>query len=192
MVKTNAKRLNDSSMSLLVNDGISIARRSIDLFGDIDEAAAERLVRGVYLLLEKDPIAPINIHICSDGGDAYVGFFLYDFIRSLEEVEVITHACGKVFSAAAIIFMAGDIRKAHENSVIMFHSVSTAVRGKAHEILSDSRETDALVKQMCEILSDHTIYDSRKWEKMIRYEDLYLRNDQALEYGILTPEAKDE
>lgn len=183
-----ARRVTDTSISLLINDGINLVSRSIDLFGDIDEVSVERAIRGINLLIEKDPTAPINIYICSDGGDAYCGFFLFDYIRSLENTEVITHACGKVFSAAALIFMAGDIRKAYDNSVIMFHSVSTSVRGKAHEVLADSKETDALFKQMCDVLADFTIFDSKRWEKMIKYEDLYLRKEQAVKYGIVTKE----
>lgn len=181
-----ARRVTDTAISLLINDGINLTARSIDLYGDIDESAVEKLVRGVSLLIEKDPAAPINIYICSDGGDVYCGFFLYDFIRSLENVEVITHACGKAFSAAAVIFMAGDVRKAYDNSVIMFHSVSTSVRGKSHEIITDSEETVTLVKQMCDILSDNTIMDSKKWYSKIKFEDFYIRKDKALELGICT------
>ena len=191
MIKTNAKRINDSSMSLLINDGINISRRSIDLFCDIDEDSVERIVRGVYLLLEKDATSPIDIYICSSGGDVYCGLFLFDFIRSLDTVEVRTHACGKVFSAASLVYLAGDIRTAYDNAVFMFHSVSTTVRGKAHELFTDSKETDALVKQMCEILSNNTSIDDKKWYSKIKFEDVYVRKADAIKCGIITKEVPD-
>ncbi len=190
MSKINAKRINDSAMSLLVNDGINIARRSIDIFADIEEDTVEKVVRGIHLLLEKNATDPIDIYICSSGGDIYCGLFLYDFIRSLDSVEIRTHACGKVFSAASVIYLAGDVRLAYDNSVFMFHSVSTSIRGKAHEIHTDSKETVDLVKQMCEILSEHTNINDKKWHSKIKYEDLYIRKDEAKKIGIITKEVE--
>lgn len=182
------RKVNDTSISLLINDGISLSRRSIDLFGEVEENMLEKLMRGVSLLLDKDSTSPINIYISSYGGDVYDGFQMYDFIRSLETVEVKTYACGKVFSAAMLPFIAGDVRKMFDNAAFMVHSASSASRGKAYELSTDSKETEIIVKQMCEILAEHTNLDTKKWEKLIKYEDLYIRKDEAKKIGITTKE----
>lgn len=172
-------------LSLIVGDGIDLKSRSIDLFGDIEEDIARRLTRAVTLLLHRDAHGPITIKIGSTGGEAYWGLYMYDFIRSLE-VEVTTVACGYVMSAAVLPYLAGDIRKSYPNSTFMVHSVSSASKGKAHELSGDAKETILLNEIYCNILAEHTTVDQKRWLKLIKYEDYYLRKAEAKQLNLVT------
>ena len=164
---------------------VDVASRSIHLFGDIEDESTGRIIKGIQVLLAANKEEPINIYIHSDGGDAYSGLFLFDYISSLS-VRVRTIACGKVFSAATLIFLAGDERVSHKNTVFMFHTVSTLVEGKSFDINTDGRECQDLHIQLCKLYADCTNITYKQWDRMIKHEDKYIRSDKALEIGIIT------
>lgn len=180
----------DKVDTFFMND-IDVSTRSIHIFGDIDDVSVSKILKGVQVLLASNKEEAINLYICSDGGDAYGGLFLYDYIRMLD-VHVRTHACGKVFSAATLIFLAGDERIVYDNSVFMFHTVSTYVEGKSFDVNIDGKECQELHWQLCSIYEDTTNISKKQWDKLIKHEDKYIRKPEALKLGIATKEVIDE
>jgi ATP-dependent Clp protease protease subunit len=140
--------------------------------------------RAIKLMLRKDAESPILLNISSYGGSVYDGLGLYDMIRKLP-CPVYTHCEGYAMSMGLVLFVAGDVRTAEENSTFMAHSVSSIAGGKAFEIDLESKEVNRLNKLMAKLLSERTNRDAKWWEKEIKYEDKYYNVVNAKKLGIL-------
>jgi ATP-dependent Clp protease protease subunit len=58
----------------------------------------------------------------SQGGSVDAGIVLYNFIRSLP-TEIVMHNIGNIMSIANIVFLAGDIRYAAQDSSFLLHGI---------------------------------------------------------------------
>jgi ATP-dependent Clp protease, protease subunit len=58
----------------------------------------------------------------SQGGSVDAGIVLYNFIRSLPS-EIIMHNIGNIMSVANIVFLAGDVRYAANDSSFLLHGI---------------------------------------------------------------------
>lgn len=97
----------------------------------------------------------IIVEISSTGGDAYAGLAIYEKLIS-SPAKVRTRAVGIVASAASIIFLAGDIREASENSEIMIHNGSIEAIGGVREMRQAKRMLEQLNSKMARIVSQRT------------------------------------
>jgi ATP-dependent Clp protease protease subunit len=179
-----AKRLNSDNTSNFIEDGINVDNRQIHLFTEVTQESISKVIRGIQLMLVKNPELPISLYVNSYGGDVYSGFGLFDFIHSLT-VEVHIYVVGTAMSSASIILMAGDIRYMYENSKIMLHSCSGGVEGKSFEIVSDAEEHKRLHRQMAELYASRSHVKAEKWVKDLKHEDMFLRADEALALGLI-------
>ena len=105
--------------------------KTIYLFGEVGyDITAEALKKD----LPKNSIEKVRIIIDSPGGGVSEGIRVHNLIKSYKgEVEIVLGAM--VASAAAYIAMAvpKEKRKAFENSSMMIHEASSAVRGRARD-----------------------------------------------------------
>jgi ATP-dependent Clp protease protease subunit len=69
------------------------------------------------------PETPLNVYICSPGGQEEVGFAIYDALMAMPN-SITTYGYGQVCSIASLIFQAGDRRLLSENSSFMIHNGS--------------------------------------------------------------------
>lgn len=67
------------------------------------------------------PYDTVRIIINSPGGRVDEGFALYDLLRSLEGVTVITEAIGQCSSIATAAFLAGSVREVHPHTTSLVH-----------------------------------------------------------------------
>lgn len=179
------KRLNSDNTSTFIEDGINVDSRIIHLFDDIDADSVSKVIRGIQLMIVKNPELPIEIYINSQGGDPYSSFGLYSFIRSLT-VNIKIFVTGCAMSGASIILMAADERIMYEESVLMLHSVSSSASGKVYLNLEDETEECKKVhKQLCEIYASRSHVKFNVWNSKIKRNDLYIRADEALEMGLI-------
>ena len=98
--------------------------RMIALFGEIDEAKAGQLCFNLFHLANdrrysavnpddlgdglKEVVDPIELMICSPGGNASEMFAIYDSMRVVRDgCEIETFGVGKVMSAGVLILAAG-------------------------------------------------------------------------------------
>jgi ATP-dependent protease ClpP protease subunit len=93
---------------------------------------------------------------------------------------------GAIMSAATIIFLSGDEKIAYENSVFMFHTVSSATYGKfTVEIKDEYEECKRIHMDMCQFYGKYTKIPAKEWFKLLKANDLYIRPEKALEMGIV-------
>jgi ATP-dependent Clp endopeptidase proteolytic subunit ClpP len=96
-------------------------KRRVFLFGDINAAAAERVVNRLLEFAEQDQVDAIDLLINSTGGDVEAACAIINAMHGLP-CRVNTVCMGFAQSAACIILMAGTgVRTAFENSVLLIH-----------------------------------------------------------------------
>jgi ATP-dependent protease ClpP protease subunit len=100
-----------------------LSRGEIFLFGDITERSSKRIYQQLCYLQNKQ--IPINMTICSSGGDVESACAIIDKIQEIsQELDVKITVAGKAYSSAALILMSAPTRLAYKNSGIMFHPCS--------------------------------------------------------------------
>lgn len=110
------------------DDGFSVHLRKgaerieIAVLEDIGDDGWGGGVRAVDIksALNASPASPVTVSINSPGGLAYEGMAIYNALAA-HQGEVTTINEGLAYSAASIIFMAGDRRKVHESSHFGIH-----------------------------------------------------------------------
>jgi ATP-dependent Clp protease protease subunit len=182
-MKTVARKNTD--LFTFLENGIDLDNRRIHLIGEIDEHSSGMVIKGLQLMAAKDPDKEIDLYINSLGGDFYSSVGIYDYIRFIS-TPVRTYNIGSCMSGATIVFLAGVERYAFENSVFMFHSVASAVEGKAQSIINDAKECQQITNQMTTIYAHHSTLSTREWAKLIKSDDVYIRSEEALELKIVT------
>lgn len=171
---------------IFIENDIDIEGRTIHLFEDINNVSASKVIKGIQIMRRDNLDKPIDIFINSFGGCPYSSFAVYDFIRASKDVTIRTYCCGCAMSGGSIIFMAGDERYMFENSVFMFHSVSSIAEGKVFtDIKVEYDECHKIHSQLCDVYAAGTNKTKAQWNKLIEHKDLYYRKDKALELGII-------
>jgi ATP-dependent protease ClpP protease subunit len=96
----------------------SAAVVTLHIEGDVDETMAHR----VSTALSAAPTAKtINIHVNSPGGDLRSAFLAYDSIRAHSAAQKRAYGYGDVASAAALIFLAADVRRLYPSARVLLH-----------------------------------------------------------------------
>lgn len=187
------KKYNKDNANKYLDYGIDIDNRIVNLTHDIDSESVSVCMSGILLMLARDKTSDINIYINSFGGDPYTSFGFYDFLRSLKTCDVNTYNIGCAMSGGSIIFLAGDNRYMYENTVFMFHSVSSGAEGKVYlDMVDETEECKRIHKQLCQIYARHTNKSELQWNNLIKFKDVYYRADKALELGIVHKIITDE
>ena len=181
-----------------------VDNRLIALFGDIDEAKAGQLCFNLFHMLAdkryspKNPddltegftevVDPIELMICSPGGNASEMFAIYDSMRVVrEECEIETFGVGKVMSAGVLILAAGTKgkRKIGRNCRVMIHSVIGGVSGGIHNVENEIDEIRWVQDQYIKMLAEETDMTRAQLKKMLqRKVNIYLSAEQAVEHSI--------
>tara|TARA_A100001015_G_C15043584_1_gene741660 strand:- start:3176 stop:3784 length:609 start_codon:yes stop_codon:yes gene_type:complete len=125
----------------------------------------------------------IKLHIYSEGGDAFMGLSIYDFIKTLK-IPVHTYIDGLIASAATFLFLAGKKRFMTENSNILIHQISTGFWGKFEDLKDEYKNTTELMKIAKKIYTDNTSMSKKTIDDIIKRE-LYLTYQDALKYNII-------
>ena len=178
--------------------------RLIALFGDIDESKAGQLCYNLQILASEvslspeDPddmtkgvvatVDPIELMICSPGGNASEMFAIYDTMRlTKEKCDIETFGVGKVMSAGVLLLAGGTKgkRKIGKNCRVMIHSVIGGVHGGIHNVENEMDEIRWVQKQYIKVLADETDMSQAQLKKMLqRKVNIYLSADEAVEMGI--------
>lgn len=125
--------------------GIEIA--IMDTIGD-DGWGGGVSAESVVAMLRKDPGSDVTVRINSPGGLAYDGLQIYNALAN-HEGHVTTINEGLAYSAASIVFMAGDRRIVHEASDFGIHRSHGVAIGNLNQMLA--------VAQFLENLDNHLI-----------------------------------
>jgi len=141
----------------------------------------ESLLINLKYTYDVNPV--IKLHIYSEGGDAFMGLSIYDFIKTLK-IPVHTYIDGLIASAATFLFLAGKKRFMTENSNILIHQISTGFWGKFEDLKDEYKNTTELMKIAKKIYTDNTSMSKKTIDDIIKRE-LYLTYQDALKYKII-------
>jgi ATP-dependent Clp endopeptidase proteolytic subunit ClpP len=178
--------------------------RLIALFGDIDEPKAGQLCYNLHILSSEVSIAPedpedltkgvvatvdpIQLMICSPGGNASEMFAIYDNMRLIREAcDIETFGVGKVMSAGVLLLAAGTKgkRTIGKNCRVMIHSVIGGVHGGFHNVENEMDEIRWVQSQYIKMLASETDMSQAQLKKMLqRKVNIYLSAEEAVELGI--------
>lgn len=183
--KKKASRNTVKEAPLYLTHAVDFRNRVVYFDTEVCDYEVSKIIRAVEMLARDGSGKAIHIKISSFGGDPYIAMGFYDFIKTLE-VEIITEVVGMAMSAATVMFLAGDTRLMSPNSTIMVHTVSTLSMGRAYEIKGESEECDRIINRFCKIYSDETTLTQAQWKRKIKYEDIYIDQEEALKLGFLT------
>tara|TARA_R110000824_G_scaffold216308_3_gene402967 strand:- start:1172 stop:1831 length:660 start_codon:yes stop_codon:yes gene_type:complete len=181
-----------------------VDNRLIALFGDIDEPKAGQLCYNLHILssevslVPEDPedlskglvasVDPIELMICSPGGNASEMFAIYDNMRLVrEKCDIETFGVGKVMSAGVLLLAAGTKgkRRIGKNCRVMIHSVIGGVHGGFHSVENEMDEIRWVQSQYIKMLAAETDMSQAQLKKMLqRKVNVYLSAEEAVEKGI--------
>lgn len=141
----------------------------------------EKTLIDIKYTYDVEPV--IKLHIYSEGGDAFMGLSIYDFIKTLK-VPVYTYIDGLIASAATFLFLAGEKRFMTENGNILIHQISTGFWGKFEDLEDEYKNITELMKIAKNIYTSNTKMKKKTIDTIIKRE-LYINYHDALKYGIV-------
>jgi len=128
----------------------------------------------------------INLHIYSDGGDAFMGFSIYEFIKK-NKVPIYTYIDGYIASAATFMYLAGEKRFMNRNASVLIHQISTSFWGKFEELKDECENTTNLMNNLITLYTENTQIKEKKLRKLLKRE-LFLTFDDCKKIGFYTDE----
>lgn len=123
----------------------------------------------------------INVHIHSNGGDAFEGVAIGNLLKN-HKAEIHVYIDGMAASAASVIAMAGDKIFMPKNTMMMIHKASTFAYGNANALI---KQAETLTKVDVAVLESYTNRfngESFELERLLD-EETYLTAAEALAYG---------
>ncbi len=156
---------------------------------------ANRLIKNIIELQDKNPTRPILIHMKSCGGFWEQGMAIYEAIRFCKNPVTIlnyTHAR----SMTSMIFQAADKRIMMPHSYFMIHEGTESHSGTYKQVKSALKQSEKAKEIMMDIYVDTLKNRGRKFarsrpenirkmlqEQMNEHEDVYLTAEQAVAAG---------
>jgi len=134
-----------------------------------------------------NPGHPVTLNIFSPGGSVFHGISLYDTLRSLSTQGhvITTRVVGYAASMGSLLALAGDVRIATGESMLMFHKLSAGTGGSLYEMEDDVAFYKRLNDRLAGIVVSRTditreVLD-RKWDRT----DWWLTPKEAKKLGVI-------
>ena len=160
-------------------------KRTVYLWGVVDDKSAKEVVNKLLLLDADKPGAEIKFYINSPGGVVTSGMVMYDTMKLIQS-PVSTICMGLAASMGQILLCAGvkGKRTALKHSRIMMHQPSGAIGGQATDIEITAREIKKLRTELYAITAHHTGKDEATIAKDSD-RDFWMTAADAKEYGLV-------
>ena len=126
----------------------------------------------------------VLVRIHSMGGSVTDGLAIYNIIKN-SGLKVTTQIDGVAASMASVIALAGDVRRASKDVVVMIHNASGGAWGTADEMRKAADTVDIHNDVMVGIYTDRTELDEATLRGMMD-EETYMTGTTALEHGFIT------
>lgn len=186
--------LNDENTSSIVFDlfGIreSIRAEEVQKLAEYEECLTREEDEDgeVVECCEPEGDAEFQFVICSEGGNVWDMFAVYDMLRDVQRTcTVITHGIGKVMSAAVLLLAAGSKgkRKISRNCRVMMHEVSAEHGGTARMLTNELKEVNYLQDRYIDSLVSETKMTRKQILTMFEKSyDVYMDAEEAVKLGI--------
>jgi ATP-dependent Clp protease protease subunit len=178
--KKHSDRLSD-----ILENGIDWKTRTLYIIGAIDDEKSFRLIPLIRLLDEGK--GPIKVFLSSNGGDEAAGFAIFDTLRMCRNT-VRIYGYGGVYSIAALIFQAGNLRLLAPNAQLMMHNGTMGVSGcdgsvdsnKIQQLGREAAQNDARYHKAIAERSSLHLTDVAGWCK----DEKYFLAEEAVKYGL--------
>jgi ATP-dependent Clp protease protease subunit len=165
-------------------DTAHLNKRRVFINGRIDMNAACDFADKI-MLLNDESHEPIDLLICSVGGDVAAGMLMYDVIQT-SPAPIRMYCRGYAYSMAAILFASGRHgRYILPNSEIMIHEplINNGIRGNASSIKSISEDMMAVRTMLNTILANHTGKTIKQIEKASSFDN-YFDSEASVKFGL--------
>lgn len=135
----------------------------------------------------KNLTGEIEVYISSYGGDVFEGVDMYNLLRiySQEHGKVTTIVNGKAMSIASLIYLAGDNRKAFDNSTIMIHKAWTWMAGNSDDLLQEAKILDSIDNILISEYSKYMSEDKKEIKDILSQEGWYIGRDELEATGFV-------
>lgn len=134
-----------------------------------------------------NPGRPITLNIFSPGGSVFHGIALYDTLRSLsgQGHVITTRVLGYAASMGSLLLLAGDVRIATGESMIMFHKLSAGTGGSLYEMEDDISFYKRLNDRLASIVTSRTSITREVLDKKWDRTDWWLAPREAKKLGVV-------
>lgn len=127
----------------------------------------------------KTPV--INVHIHSNGGDAFEGVAIGNLLKN-HDATINVYIDGMAASAASVIAMAGDKITMPKNSMLMVHRAACFCFGNAEKLTKQAATLSKVDEALIQSYTDRFTGDQMELEKLLDDES-FLTAQEALSYG---------
>lgn len=157
-------QLKETGLAAIMVTGVDLEARKLYLIGDIDENSARNFLIGLDKLNATEE--PVTVVINSGGGEEPSGFAIFDSVCQ-SPCFIIMEGFGAVFSIAAAIYQAADLRRMAPNATFLIHNGSLHVDGDVQQ--------NSIVERAEEIKKNNRRYHSILANASnLSYEDIEL------------------
>jgi ATP-dependent Clp endopeptidase proteolytic subunit ClpP len=182
-------KISKDHLEIYFEYGVDVSNRCIFMTNEVDHESIGHVVKGLYMMdNQNQKHDPIELRICSYGGNVYDMFALHDVTRTLKS-PVHTMGMGKVMSAAVLLVACGKQgnRWAGENTSFMIHMPSwDSEDQKLHDHRVDVKEVERLWDRWYKLMAAYTTKDSKFWRDLCnRRDDVFFDAQEAQEWGII-------
>lgn len=126
----------------------------------------------------------IRLHIYSEGGDAFMGLSIYNFIKN-NPVPIYTYIDGNIASAATFMFLGGKKRFMNPTATVLIHQISTTFWGKFEDLKDECKNTSELMRIVKDLYSENTTMKKKQLDEILKRE-LFLNYHECNKIGFIT------
>jgi ATP-dependent Clp protease protease subunit len=160
-----------------------LKKRNLLLYGELSDSDYKDILESVLLLNGISEVEPINLFVCSNGGEVDAGMAIYDLIQWIP-APIYTIGMGNCASMAAILLMSGQRRFIFPHCWVMLHQTSGWVWGDKDTTLSRATMMERQERQILELQAFHTGKSAEQIAKDT-IKEKWFDAEEALAYGIV-------
>lgn len=180
----------------ILDYGVDLKNRRI-WFGALPEAydesgsdftwrSVERAVRAIQIMEIEAPRKPIELHMCSPGGDPYSLLRLYDAIQA-SPCQIKFFGSGEICSAATWIMAGCDERYLSPNTYVLIHDSggfdATLAPAKLTDAYIHMEQEKRLQDRLNQIYADNSRMPLEFWEEIVK-RDVWLTAEETIMLGL--------
>lgn len=156
----------------------------IRIIGELDEESYEAFSKALNEIEEETKTWPrkVTIELCSFGGTDYIGLAYYGRIRN-SPLTIEIEAYGQVFSAATLLFAAGDHRVIDSAAWFMVHDSTDKVKGQVSGIRHHLKHMDKMETHWAQLLAKHSKASVQLWREL-SLKETFIDAETLLELGL--------
>ena len=129
----------------------------------------------------------LRVELNTPGGDVFAGLAMFNMLRdhAAKGHTITTRNMGVAASMGSVLMLAGDVREAHKNTMVMSHNVQSGAWGTAEDIREHADVVDKIKGQLRGIYQDRMGLDEAAAEALLG-KDNWMTAEEAMDIGFVT------